>query len=143
MKTRDLTVSRTIPAAAEAVFNVWMDPSSPGGPWFGSKRIIEKPHVDGLFFLAVEHEGRTWPHYGRFLRIESPRRIEYTWVSESTQGLETIVAVTFEPRDGATFVTLKHSGVPDDAEGRKHEEGWAWLLSALESAFGAKAATAT
>ena len=69
----DLTVSRRIPAAPEAVFNVWIDPSSPGGPWFGSKRVIATPVVDGLFFLAVEHEGRMWPHYGRFLRIEGPR----------------------------------------------------------------------
>jgi hypothetical protein len=27
------------------------------------------PVVDGLFYLAVKHEGRTWPHFGRFVRI--------------------------------------------------------------------------
>jgi uncharacterized protein YndB with AHSA1/START domain len=65
--------------------------------------------VDGLFYLAMKHEGRTWTHYGRFIRIERPRQVEYTWVSESTQGVETVVAVTFEPRDGQTEVTLRHS----------------------------------
>ncbi len=33
----DLTVTRTIPATAEAIFDLWMDPKVPGGPWFGSE----------------------------------------------------------------------------------------------------------
>src|SRR5580700_10354508 len=82
MNLTDLTVSRTIPAPAEKVFDVWIDPKSPGGPWFGADRVILNPVVDGLFYLAVKHEGRTWPHYGRFLQIERPRVVEYTWMSD-------------------------------------------------------------
>src|SRR5271170_5821534 len=55
----------------------------------------------------------------------------YTWVSEGTQGVESIVGVTFEPRGDQTEVTLRHSGVPDDEMGRRHQEGWAWVLSKL------------
>ena len=131
MKLIDLTVSRTIPAAAEKVFDVWIDPKSPGGPWFGAERIILNAVVDGLFYFAVKHEGRTWPHYGRFVRIDRPHRMEYTWVSEATQGVESVVAVTFEARGAETEVTLRHSGVPDDKMGRQHEEGWTWVLSML------------
>lgn len=135
MKLCDLTVSRTIDASAEAIFDVWMDPNSPGGPWFGSKRLITSPAVDGLFYLAVEHEGRTWPHYGRFLQIDRPHRIEYTWVSEATRGLESVVTITLQPHDGHTELTLRHAGVPDDEEGRKHEQGWAWVLSMVAQRF--------
>jgi uncharacterized protein YndB with AHSA1/START domain len=135
MKFMDVTVTRTIPAPAENVFDVWMDPKSPGGPWFGAERVILNPVVDGLFYLAVKHEGRTWPHYGRFVRIERPHRVEYTWVSEGTQGVESVVAVTFEPRGGQTDVTLHHSGVPDDEMGRRHEQGWTWVLSKLAERF--------
>ena len=35
MKTFDLTVSRTIRGSAADVFDVWLDPKSPGGLWFG------------------------------------------------------------------------------------------------------------
>ena len=33
---RDVTVARTIPASAEKVSDVWIDPTSHGGPWFGA-----------------------------------------------------------------------------------------------------------
>lgn len=136
MKLTDVTVSRTIPAPAENVFDVWMDPKSPGGPWFGADRVILNAVVDGLFYLAVKHEGRTWPHFGRFVRIERPRQMEYTWMSEGTQGVESVVTVTFEPRGDQTEVTLRHSGVPDDEMGRRHEQGWTWVLSMLAERFG-------
>ena len=60
MKLIDIAVTRAIPAPVENVFDVWIDPKSPGGPWFGAKP----------FYFAVEHEGRTWPHYGRFVLIK-------------------------------------------------------------------------
>src|ERR1700722_17895865 len=123
MKLTDVTVTRAISAPAEDVFDVWMDPKSPGGPWFGAERVILNPVVDGLFYLAVKHEGRTWPHYGRFLLIERPRVVEYTWMSEATKGAESIVTVKMEPRGYQTQVTLRHSGVPDDDMGRQHKHG--------------------
>jgi uncharacterized protein YndB with AHSA1/START domain len=135
MKFCDITVSRMIPASAQEVFDVWLDPKSPGSPWFAGKRVIVNPVVEGLFYLSIEHEGRVYPHYGRFDRIERPSRIEHTWVSEGTQGYETVVSISLKPKDGKTEVTLVHSGVPDDEEGRKHEQGWGWMLDMLAQRF--------
>jgi len=118
MKLTDITVTRTIPASSDKVFDLWMNPKSPGGPWFGAERVILNPLVDGLFYIAVKHEGRIWPHYGRFLQIDRPRRVEYTWMSEATKGAESVVTVTMKPRGDETEVTLHHSGVPDDEMGR-------------------------
>ena len=138
MKLIDITVARTIPASAENVFDVWINPNSPGGPWFGAERVILNPVVDGLFYFAVKHEGRTWPHYGRFLQIDRPRQVEYTWMSEATKGAESIVTVTMGPRGEETEVTLRHSGVPDDELGRHHKDGWTWMLSALAEGFASR-----
>jgi uncharacterized protein YndB with AHSA1/START domain len=135
MKLIDITVTRAIPAPADKVFDVWIDPKSPGGPWFGADRVILNPVMDGLFYLAVKHEGRTWPHYGRFLLVERPYQLEYTWMSEGTSGVESIVAVTFAARGDQTEVTLRHSGVPDDEMGHRHKEGWTWVLSMLAERF--------
>jgi uncharacterized protein YndB with AHSA1/START domain len=139
MKLTDITVTRTIPASSEEVFDVWIDPKSPGGPWFAAKRVILNAVVDGLFYFAVDHAGRTWAHYGRFLRVERPRCVEYTWMSEATKGLESIVTVTFEPNGAQTDVTLRHSGLADDEMGRGHQEGWTWGLSKLGESFGSRA----
>jgi len=143
MKTCDLTVSRTIAASPEEVFDFWIDPKSPGGPWFGAQRAIVNPVVDGLFYHVVQHEGRTWAHYGRFVALDRPRTIEHTWVSEATQGVETVVTITLEPQGGKTHVTLRHAGVPDDEMGRQHQDGWDWMLSALGDQFDARADAAS
>jgi uncharacterized protein YndB with AHSA1/START domain len=138
MNLTEITVSRQIPAPSSAVFDVWLDAKSPGGPWYGAERTILNAVVDGLFYSAVKHEGKNWAHYGRFIRIERPSLVEYTWVSEATQGMEAVVAVTCEPCGEETLVTLRHSGVPDDEMGRRHAEGWGWVLSMLAQSFAAK-----
>jgi uncharacterized protein YndB with AHSA1/START domain len=131
MKLLDLTVSREIDATAEEVFDAWTDPSK-FGAWFGVSRLIMDPVVDGLYYIAVDYQNRIWPHYGRFLKIERPRLVEQTWMSEGTKGLESIVTFTIEPRGDRVQLTIRHSGVPDDEEGRRHEEGWAGLLEEIE-----------
>jgi uncharacterized protein YndB with AHSA1/START domain len=138
MNLTAITVARTIPASAEKVFDVWMDPKSPGGPWFGAERVILNPTVDGLFYLAVKHEGRIWPHYGRFLQLDRPHRIEHTWMSEATKGAESIVTISMEPRGDETNVTLHHAGVPDDEMGRRHQEGWSFILSAFAESLASR-----
>jgi uncharacterized protein YndB with AHSA1/START domain len=138
MNFTDITVNRTIPAPAEKIYDVWIDPKSPGGPWHGAERVIFNPVVDGLYYLAIKHEERVWPHYGRFTKMERPRLVEFTWMSEGTKGAESVVTVTLEPRGEQTDVTLRHAGVPDDELGRRHQEGWTWILSALADALAAR-----
>jgi uncharacterized protein YndB with AHSA1/START domain len=138
MNLTEVTVSRTIPAPPETVFDLWIDPTSPGGPWFGADRCILNPQVDGLFYLAVKHENRIWPHYGRFTQLDRPRRIEHTWVSEATKGAESLVTITLDPRGEETEFTLRHSGVPDDPLGLQHKQGWEWILSMLAQGLAAK-----
>ena len=138
MNLTDITVTRTIPAPAEKIFDLWIDPKSPGGPWFGTARVIMNPVVDGLFYSAVQNEGRTWPHYGRFLRLDRPNLIEHTWVSEATKGVESVVTLTMQSRGDETEVTLRHSGVPDDEMGCKHKDGWTWILDMLAKGMAAR-----
>jgi uncharacterized protein YndB with AHSA1/START domain len=131
IRTTDLTVSRMIAASPEDIYDVWLDPKSPGGPWHGAERVILNAVVDGLFYHAMTWEGITWSHYGRFIHLDRGRRIEHTWVSQATKGLESVVLMTMSPKGNQTEVTLRHSGVPDDELGRQHEQGWGWILSAV------------
>jgi uncharacterized protein YndB with AHSA1/START domain len=148
MNLVDLTVSRWMRGSPEELFDRWFDPTRVGGPWHGAAKVIMRLAVDGFFYYGVERE--TWErhtgaalgavggllgHFGRFVAIDRPHRVEHTWMSEITHGIETAVTVTFEARDGGTLVTIFHRGVPDDEKGRLHEGGWTNLLSGLGSAF--------
>jgi uncharacterized protein YndB with AHSA1/START domain len=140
MNLTELKVARAVAAKPAKVFDLWMDPESPGGPWYGAARLLIDEKVDGLFYFSVEFEGRTWAHYGQFVRIERPSDeaagvAEYTWMSEATRGAESVVTVTFAPLGDETEVTLVHSGVPDDEMGRRHAEGWTWMLNMLAGRF--------
>lgn len=135
MNCIELEVSRTIPASPGEVFDVWIDPKSPGGPWFGPGKVILNAVVDGLFYHSVTHEGREWAHYGRFVRLERGKVIEHTWMSEATKGIESVVTVTLEARGHDTLLTLRHTGVPDDELGRSHEGGWQYIVGAIAERF--------
>jgi hypothetical protein len=63
------------------------------------------------------------------------------WVSEATKGVESVVLVTLERKGNDTEMRLRHSRVPDDEMGRRHEEGWTWALSMLAERFASRQAT--
>ena len=135
MKIFDLRLSRLIPGPPAEVFDVWFDPKSPGGPWYGAKKVLMNVAVDGLFYFATEHAGGLKGHFGRFVSIDRPRSAEHTWMSPHTHGLETTVLVSFEARKGGTELTLVHRGLPEDEDGRKHEAGWTQLMARFEKHF--------
>jgi uncharacterized protein YndB with AHSA1/START domain len=135
LKTTEITVTRSIAATPTEVFDVWLNPKSPGSPWFGTARAVVNPVVDGLFYHSVHFEGHDWAHYGRFIALDKPRQIQHTWVSEATRGLESVVTLTFDPEGKQTVVTLRHTNVPDDEMGRRHAEGWGFVLGGLVERF--------
>jgi len=123
-KTIEVTIERTIPASPDEVFDAWLDPKIPGTPWNMADKLLLNPIVDGFFYWAV----RGTPHYGRFTAIERAARIQHTWMSPNTSGLESIVSVTFQAEGKNTLMTLVHSGLPDTDSGRSHEKGWNYFL---------------
>jgi len=144
MKLTDLEVTRQIDASPDEVYDVWIDPSCPGGPWFAPQtdgmksKILFTGAVDGLFYHCVSREGTDWAHYGRFTQLQRGKVVEHTWVSKETQGYESVVTTTFEAKDGGTFVRLRHTGVPDDDQCRGQLMGWKWCLNMLADKMASK-----
>ena len=131
-KTIEIKVERTIPAPPDEVFDAWLDPKIPGNPWNAAEKFILDAKADGLFFWRL----RRTSHYGRFTKVERPGRIQHTWVSPNTFGLESMVTVTFKKQGEDTLMTLVHSGLPDSEEGRGHEKGWNYFLGIFREQFG-------
>lgn len=134
-KTIEFTFRRTIPANPTEVFDAWLDPKYPANPWHKMNRLIFNPAVDGLFYRMHVTDGQELPHYGRFTILDRPRKIQHTWMSLHTRGLESVVTLTFEPQGEDTLLTLHHANIPDDQLGRKHERGWEHYLGLLVETF--------
>jgi uncharacterized protein YndB with AHSA1/START domain len=131
-KTVEIKVERTIPAPRSEVFDAWLDPKIPGTPWHENDKLIVDPKADGLWYwLAL---GGT-PHYGRFIEINRPGRIQYSWMSRNTFGEESMVTVTFQKKGEGTLMSLVHSGLPNEAMAKGHEKGWNSIFDKFNSIF--------
>lgn len=137
MKTLEVNLERIIEASPAEVFAAWLDPKHPGSPWYDVDRLILQPVPDGLFYrMHIAKQGAVagqmeLPHFGRFLAIEPGRRIQHTWMSQHTRGIETLVTVDFVPEGNRTRLVLKHVGIPDDEFGQMHQTGWSHYLKKL------------
>jgi len=140
IKTMSVKVERTIEASPAEVFDAWLDPNFKGSPWNGVVKLILQPVVDGLFYRMHLSERGDYElaHYGRFLVVERPRRIQHTWISQHTRGLESTVVIDFEERTNGTLIKLVHENLPDDEKGRMHEQGWLHCLTQVGDAMAAR-----
>ena len=50
------------------------------------------------YWLFINEAGEEKPHYGRFTIVDRPSKVQYTWMSLHTRGLESLVTVTFRNR---------------------------------------------
>jgi uncharacterized protein YndB with AHSA1/START domain len=126
-----IVLPRIYDAPPERVFRAWTDPAS-AKVWLarGGDAVVDA-RPDGLFYLGMAFEGGIHPHYGRYLRVESPRLLEFTWLSESTRGKESVVTIEFTARGSQTELRLTHEGLPDEDMAQKHVAGWTHFLDAL------------
>ncbi len=130
-KTLEFTVQRTIAAPPGEVYEAWLNPETPGAPWHESEKLMLNPVVDGMFYWRI----RNTPHFGRFTELERGARIQHTWMSPNTLGVESTVTVTFVKKGEETVMTLVHSGLPDDPKAKSHDEGWAYFLGNFGKGF--------
>ena len=96
------------------------------GLWFADPgSILMRAAVNTPFFFTA---GGGHPLYGRFLRLESERLVELTWVTDATQGTETVVTLELSAHGAGTAVLLTHAGFPNAATRDRHEKSWPNVL---------------
>ncbi len=72
---------------------------------------------------------------GRYLELERPSRLRFTWRSDLGAGFDSVVTVTLEPSAGSrTLMTIEHDLLPVSWSA-DHERGWTAIAAQVEAAL--------
>jgi uncharacterized protein YndB with AHSA1/START domain len=130
-------VQRVMPAVPNVVFDEWLDPESLAD-WMCPRpsrcvAITIEPHVGGSVRFDVDDSGKSVLIAGRFLAIDRPRLLRFTWSNSdwADPTRASIVDVAFEPHGpDQTLMTIEHSLLPrDDFDAFRN--GWARVCDQL------------
>jgi uncharacterized protein YndB with AHSA1/START domain len=132
-------VSRRFEFSAERVFDAWLDPALLGRWMFGPGvrdeavvRLTTDARVGGRFSFVVRRQGQEIEHVGRYLELERPRRLVFTWAVAPDPGEGSVVTIEITPLARGCELRLVHQLEPQWAEylGRT-EQGWRTMVEAL------------
>jgi uncharacterized protein YndB with AHSA1/START domain len=130
------SVGRLIQAPIGAVFDAWLD-GARFKDWMTPRpealvtEAQAEPVEGGRLLVVMRAHGREERHEGRYLTIDRPGRLRFTW-SSSTAGLDSVVDITLLVTGGDdTMVLLKHEQLPTQAARENHREGWRRILDNL------------
>jgi uncharacterized protein YndB with AHSA1/START domain len=131
----ELLITRTFDAPASLVFALWSKPEHLKR-WMGPKDF-ECPEVEMDFRVGGAYRamiksakyGESW-FGGVYREIEPGRRLvfTFTWDDGPSAGVETIVTILFEERDGKTIQTFHQRPFLNVQRRDAHVGGWTGIF---------------
>lgn len=136
----ELLITRTFDAPASVVFALWSS-SEHMKRWMGPKNFACPDatidfRVGGTYramIKSAEH-GESW-FSGVYREIEQDKRLvfTFTWEDEGpSAGVETLVTITFEERDGKTLQTFHQKPFRNVERRDSHVGGWSEAFDKAE-----------
>ena len=135
----DLTVSvsKTINAPAERVYDAWLDPAlltrfilpAIGMP---QPEVGNDPREGGRFEIVMHVGDERIPHRGTYLELKRPERIVFSWESPYSTDDSRVTLEFSAVGDGQTRVELTHIRFLNEEARDNHEGGWRNILDALD-----------
>ena len=114
-----VTVSQTLSAPPEQVFEAWLSAKMIGrfmfGPGMRDEEIVRlrtDAVLDGTFSFVVRRQGQEINHVGRYLSIDRPRSLAFTWGVAPETGEASRVRIDLQPIPEGTQLTLVHELPP-------------------------------
>ena len=138
MSDLTLSVSKTINAPIEKVFDAWLDPEMlskfilpmPGMP---QPEVENEPQQGGSFTIIMQVGEDKIPHTGQYLEISRPDKLVFSWLSPFSTDGSTVTIDFSEMPDGRTNVQLRHIKFIDEEARSDHEGGWTNILQVLNN----------
>ena len=136
----NVRVKQRFSASAERVFDAWLDPAAIGRWMFGRAlrdeeivRLTLDPRVGGRFSFLVRREGEEIDHIGRYLELDRPRRLVFTWsiVPEPEDASRVVVEIAAKERGCELRLTHELPVEWSDYADRTRE-GWEKMVGVLE-----------
>ena len=130
-------VQRVMPAVPEVVFDQWLDPESLE-EWMCPRpvRVVTvtvEPRVGGSVRFDVDDSGTSVLIAGRFLAIDRPNLLRFTWSNSNWPDptVVSVVNVAFAPfGDDETLMSIEHSLLPPE-EFENFQNGWTLTFDQL------------
>lgn len=137
----DLLIVRTFDAPAHVVFALWSEPQHMRR-WMGP-RGFDCPeaeidlHVGGAYRGIIRSAERGENRFGGVYReIERDKRLVFTFAWDNdgpSAGVETLVTIIFEERDGKTIQTFHQTPFLNVERRDSHVGGWNGSFDKLEA----------
>jgi uncharacterized protein YndB with AHSA1/START domain len=127
----------------ERVFDAWLDVKMIGQFMFGPAlrdeeivRLTLDARVGGTFSFVVRRQGEEIDHIGRYLTIDRPRTLIFTWSIAPEPIDASRVEVHIVPTPDGCELTLTHELTPEWADyADRVEAGWTKMVDALATAL--------
>lgn len=135
--TQTVKLTRTIAAAAERVFDAWLDPKTAGKWLFATPagkmvRVEIDARVGGRYVFVDRRDMGDIEHTGEYLEIDRPKRLVFTLVVPKFSTDSTRVSIDIVPLSvGTCQLTLTHEGVYQSYADQT-QDGWGKLVAGLE-----------
>jgi uncharacterized protein YndB with AHSA1/START domain len=131
-------VRRVLPASPDVVYDEWLDADALTEwmcPYPARATKIElDPRIGGHLRIDIDDGGLMFYVTGRYLNLDRPRRLVFTWKCSlwAPSDRDSVVTVTLEPQDDRhTLMTIHHALLPPELIG-DHQRGWTRIAEQLD-----------
>jgi len=138
-----LQVTTVVPQPPERLFASLTSPEALASWWgphgFSTPEVVLDPAQGGRYRLTMQPpDGEAFHVSGRFLEVDPPRRLSYTFGYEepAPDDRETIVVLTLAAVDDGTEISLSQGPFVTDERRELHRRGWTESLQRLAALSG-------
>lgn len=139
------TIVRDFAAPRERVWDAWTNPAVMAR-WLHPETLVtprESVSVDlrvggrYTYTMRIEETGQEFPTAGKYLAVEEPHRLDFTWGSPDNVDDAPRVSIEFEEIDADnTRMTFALTGIPNDSgSDASAYDGWSSAFTVLEGEF--------